>query len=80
MITNTVREEISNLTRDKLVPVCGGASNTGKNQMAKELKYMTNFVKKRKNKNGVSMNMSHRFDLVVSLCADNEVMVFNRKI
>jgi len=60
--------------------VCGGASNTGKNKMTEGLKYMTNFVKKRKNTNVVIMRMSHRFDLEVLLCADDEVKVFNRKI
>ena len=52
----------------------------GKNQMTKGLKYMTNFVEKRKNANVVIMRMSHRFDLEVLLCADNEVKMFNRKI
>jgi hypothetical protein len=50
VIINTLKEEINNLTRDKLVVVCGGASKTGKNQMTEGLKYMTSFVKKRKNK------------------------------
>jgi hypothetical protein len=79
VIINTVKEENNNLKRDKLVVVCGGATDTGKNQITKGLKYMTNFVKKRKNTN-VIMRMSHRFDLEVSCCSDNEVMVFNRKI
>jgi hypothetical protein len=47
VIINTVKEEISNLKIDKLVVVCGGASNTGKNQMTKGLKYTSNLVKKR---------------------------------
>jgi len=59
--------------------VCGGASNTGKNKMTEGLKYMTNFVKKRKNTNVVTMRMSHRFDLEVLLCADNEVKVLTEK-
>jgi len=48
--------------------------------MTEGLKYMTNFVKKRKNTNVVIMRMSHRSDLEVLLCADNEVKVFNGKI
>lgn len=59
---------------------CGGVSNTGKNQRTEGLKYVTNFVKKRKNTNVVIMRMSQRTDLEVLLCADNEVKVFNRKI
>jgi len=79
VIKNTLKEEINNLTRDKMVIVWGSASNTGKNQMTEGLKYMTNFVKKRKNTNVVIMRMSHRFDLQVLLRADNEAKVFNRK-
>jgi hypothetical protein len=80
VIINTLKEEINNLTRDKLVVACGGASNTEKNQRTEGLKYMTNFVKNRKNTNVVIMRMSQRTDLEVLLCADNEVKVFNRKI
>jgi replicative DNA helicase len=77
---NTLKKEINNLTRDKLVVVCGSASNTGKNQTTEGLKYMTNFVKKRKNTNVVITRMSHKFELEVLLCTDNEVKVFNRKM
>jgi len=80
VIINTLKKEINNFTGDKLVEVCGGASKTGKNQMTEGLKYMTNFAKKRKNTNVVIMRMSHKCDLEVLLCADNEVKAFNRKI
>jgi uncharacterized metal-binding protein len=39
VITNTLKEKVNNLSKDKLVVVCGGASNTGKNQMTEGLKY-----------------------------------------
>jgi hypothetical protein len=56
VIKNQEQREIANLTKDNVVVVCGGANTIRKNELSKQLKYITQFVQNRINTNVVIMS------------------------
>jgi hypothetical protein len=55
-ITNAVKKEIANLTRDDGIVVWGGSNDIGKNESSKGLSHISSFMKNRGHTNVVIMN------------------------
>jgi putative cell wall-binding protein len=67
-ITNAVKKEIANLTRDDIIVVWGGTNDVSKNESSKGLSHISSFVKNRGHTNVVIMNAPHRHDLDTISC------------
>jgi hypothetical protein len=80
IITSTAKEETKNLTSNDILTLCGGSMNIGKNDSTKGLHCISQLVNSRSNMNVMVMSALHRFDLSTTLCVNEEVKVFNRKL
>jgi len=66
------------MTKCDVIILCGGAKDIGKNETHRGLRYISQFIRN-KRQNVIIMEAPHRFDPVPASCVCKEVVAFNRK-
>jgi lysophospholipase L1-like esterase len=80
IIVTTANSDITSLTKNDVVIVCGGANDVAKNNAKMALIHISNFVKANNHTNIIVTNLPHRFDLIQYSCVNSEIRSFNRKL
>jgi RNase H-fold protein (predicted Holliday junction resolvase) len=57
-----------------------GTWHVGRNETEKGLHQIKNFARKHNDTNVIVMSVPHRYDLESTLCVNNEVKMYNRKL
>jgi len=63
-----------------VVVFCGGANDVGRNNAAKALQQISNFIAHSENTNIILTTAPPRYDLMLSSCVTSEIKSFNRKL
>jgi len=79
-VTKLAKNEIAGFSNRDAVIIWGGSKDINRNETMKGLKYVNDFVNQRKNTNVMIVTAPHRHDLLIALCINNEVQIFNRKL
>jgi hypothetical protein len=79
-ITSLVKSELKNLSKGDVVVLCRSTLDVARNDRAKGLSSVLQFVKNNEHTNVVVVDTPHRFDLGTSSCVNKEVNAFNRKL
>ena len=77
---NTARDPIKKLRSEDVVVVWEGSNGITKNNAKVAIKHVCNFVEVKKRVNIVIIKSSHRHDLILSSCVNNEVLNFNKQV
>jgi len=80
VLVTTANSEITRLTKNDVVIICGGANDVAKNNAKMALNHIGNFVKSNNHTNIIVTNLPHRFDLIQHSCVNSEISSFNRKL
>jgi len=79
-ITKLAKNEIAGLSNGDAVIIWGHSNDVDHNKTRKGLIYLNDFVNQRRNTNIMIVIVLHRHDLLTTLCINNEVQTFNRKL
>jgi len=79
-LVNSTTSDITNLTKNDVVIVCGGANDVAKNNPKTALRHIRNFINSNNHTNIILISVPHRYDLMQSSCVNNEIRSFNRKL
>ena len=79
-IVSTSIKSVEKLTKKDTVVVWGGTRDVGKNESAKGLHQLKNFVQQNNQTNFIVISVPHRYDLDLKSCVNEEVKVYNRKL
>jgi len=80
ILVTTTNSNITRLTKNDVVIICGGANDVAKNNAKMALNHISNFVKSNNHTNIIVTNLPHRFDLIQHSCVNSEMRSFNRKL
>jgi RNase H-fold protein (predicted Holliday junction resolvase) len=76
---NTAKKDTEELTKNDVV-VREGTKDVGNNETQKGLHQIKNLVENHNQTNIIVMGITHRYDLLINSCVNNEIKVFNRKL
>jgi hypothetical protein len=79
-VTKLASNEIEGLSHGDAIVIWGGSNDINRNESMKGLKHLNDFVNQRKNTNVMIVTSPHRHDLPTTVCINNEVQLFNRKL
>ena len=79
-IVGTSIKSVKKLTKKDTVVVWGGTRDIGKNEAAKGLHQLKNFVEQNNQTNFIVIGAPHRYDLDLKSCVNEEVKVYNREL
>ena len=79
-IVNAPTKTIAKLTKQDVLVVWGGTRDVGRNETAKGLYQIRNFVDNHRQTNIIVMSVPYRHDLEANSCVNQEVNVYNRKL
>ena len=68
ILVTTANSDITRLTKNDVVILCGGANDVAKNNAKMALNHISNFVKSNNHTNIIVTNLPHRFDLMQHPC------------
>ena len=73
-------KSVKKFTKEDTVVVWGGTRYVGKNESAKELHQLKNFIEQNNQTNFIVIGVPHRYDMDLKSCVNEEVKVYNRKL
>jgi hypothetical protein len=79
-ITNLAKSEITTLTNNDTIIVCGGSNDVSRNNSQAGLKSLEKFVNLRNNTKILILTIPPRHDLIHDSCVNKEIDSFNRKL
>jgi len=79
-IVSSSIKSIKKFTKKDTVVVWGGTRDVGKNESAKGLHQLKNFIEQNSQTNFIMIGVPHRYDLDSKSCVNEEVKVYNRKL
>jgi RNase H-fold protein (predicted Holliday junction resolvase) len=79
-IISTSIKSVEKFTNKDIVVIWGGTRDVGKNESAKGLHQLKNFVEQNNQTNFIVIGVPHRYDLDLKSCVNEEVKVYNRKL
>jgi len=79
-IVGTSIKSVKKLTKKDTVVVWGGTRDVGRNEAAKGLHQLKNFVEQNNQTNFIAIGVPHRYDLDLKSCVNEEVKVYNREL
>ena len=79
-ITTLAQEQIRSLTPHYAVIIQGGSNDINKNEAARGLKHLQNFIHHTSNTNILTLAAPHRHDLQQTSCINKGIQVHNRKL
>jgi len=79
-IVGTAIKSVEKFTKKDTVVVWGGTGDLGKNESAKGLYQLKNFIVQNNQTNFIVIGVPHRYDLDLKSCVNEEVKVYNRKL
>jgi len=68
VLVTTANSDITRLTKNDVVIICGGANDVAKNNAKMAPNHISNFVKSNNHTNIIVTNLPHRFDLMQHPC------------
>jgi len=79
-IVGTSIKSVEKFTKKDTVVVWGGTHDVGKNESAKGLYQLKNFIEQNNQTNFIVIGVPHRYDLDLKSCVNEDVKVYNRKL
>ena len=80
ILVNTANRHTTILTKNDILIFCRGANDDAKNNSKMALRHIRNFIKSNNHTNIILVSVPHRYDLMQSLCVNNEIRSVNRKL
>ena len=80
ILVNLTKNDIMNLSKSGVLIFCGGANDVRKYNCTKALQHIMDFIKTNKHTNIILLNIPLWYNLMQSVCVNNEIKSFNRKL
>ena len=79
ILINSANNDL-NLSKSDVLIFCGGANSIGRNNSTTALKHIMDFIKTNNHTNIILLTVLPWYDLMQSLCVNNEIKSFIRKL
>jgi len=71
ILVNTANSDITDLTKNYVLILCGGADDVAKNNSKTAMRHIRNFIKTNNQTNIIIVSVPYRYDIMQSSCVNN---------